>query len=64
MPSDAPRAKKVLEETGTSLESYFEGVEAKETAKQEKIKKESKLMWIILLVVAVVTFFSLFAAAV
>lgn len=62
IPVDSPRAKKILEETGTSQEAYFEDVKAQEVAKQEKVQKESKMMWIILIVVMVVTFLSLLAS--
>ena len=48
IPMDSPRAKKILEDSGSSQEAYEEEAKKQEAIKQEKLKKESKQVWIVL----------------
>lgn len=63
IPVDTPRAKKILEESGISQESYLEDIKKDEIEKQRVAGRDSKIAWTILVVVIVFTFIGLLAAS-
>ena len=59
IPIDTPRAKKILEESGVSQEAYLEDIKKDEDEKKRVTARDSKVMWIILITVVVLTFIGL-----